>query len=79
MKQVKHLRGEVCTEVSRYKDVVVATNTQLRLEESQKSSLEERLEKSNRELHRLRSEQMTVRKYLFSLVRVLCFQINSRY
>lgn len=60
---MKHLRGEVCSEVSRFKDVVLATNSRLQMEETQKSTLEERLDRSNRELHRLRSEHISVRAF----------------
>lgn len=59
-KQLGNLRDQINTAVTRHRKIIETTANRLRNEEIQKSTVEERLEKTAHDLHHLKNEHMTV-------------------
>lgn len=64
-KQLGNLRDQINTEASRHREIIETTANRLRNEEIQKSTVEERLEKTAHDLHYLKNEHMTVNRLKF--------------
>ena len=65
--QLVSLREQFAAEGARHREVVETTNCRLRTEETQKCSIEERLEKAHQELHAMKAEHFTVKLLIITL------------
>lgn len=54
------MREQIAADAARHREAMETTTSRLRTEESQKCSLEERLEKTHHEVHALKAEHQTV-------------------
>lgn len=71
--QTVHLREQLNLESTRNRELQETSSCRLRAEESQKCSLEERLEKTNHELQHFKADHFTLSEYLVKLSRAICW------
>ncbi|KAG4068837.1 hypothetical protein HA402_004985 [Bradysia odoriphaga] len=69
--QIVSMREQIAADAGRHREAMEATTCRLRTEESQKCSLEERLEKAHDELQKMKAEHCNLSDYLVRLSRAL--------